>query len=515
MPIEKLERDGGGRLEVRRGLRCERDRDRRDAEQIALRRRRDRSRVDRVIAHVRAQVDSRYHEIGKPIEKTGDGEMHAIGRRAVDEQESVRRATNGERPIERQRVRSSAPIGFGRDDGDLGARRERGGEALETRSEIPVVIGKQDAHRTAAIITVALQSPVPTWFRSAALAAGCTPHHRLRHQRVHASQQAPIGRGDRRQFCLHSRHPLPALLQARLPRPQLAAALKQLLQATLRRAARHIGCSCACSWAMKRAITCASSRSVLPRRPTPSAYFFRSRALSTYTINPDAMREIRQQLVIAPRGLQPQATACRESLQPRAQSRALIAQRARRKGAGRTRHHHSLARYKPGASAALRNRSDPARFATRAQSTMLRRVRCAAPRPDAQFFPFASQADEADARSDCRRSRRPLPRAFAGARSPICSRRTRSVSRGCRLPGTTGSSICRRNAWARRRCLCSSRTRQRSACPGGSRRSSPGKRSTNPSAVPRCTRRCGSPTTRRSLSTAAMSSPRFAPRKRG
>ena len=153
--IEELQRHGRRGLEMHGRLRRERNRDRRNAEQEALGRRRHRARVDRVVAHVRAEIDAGDHEVGKAVEQPRHGEVHAVGRRAVDEQEAAGRAAHRQRPIERQRIRSAAAIGLRRDDGDLGARSERCGKALEARCKVAVVVGKQDAHGDAAIITVA------------------------------------------------------------------------------------------------------------------------------------------------------------------------------------------------------------------------------------------------------------------------------------------------------------------------------------------------------------------------
>ena len=87
------------------------------------------------------------------LEQSGDGEMDAIGRSAVDEQEAVGRAPHGQRAIERQRVRRAAAVALRRDDGDLGVRRELGREAFESGREVAVVIGKENAHGKRRICT--------------------------------------------------------------------------------------------------------------------------------------------------------------------------------------------------------------------------------------------------------------------------------------------------------------------------------------------------------------------------
>ena len=57
--------------------------------------------------------------VGKLVQQSGHRKMNAIGRRAVDELEAVRRAAHGQRPVERQRVRRAAAIAFRRDDRQL------------------------------------------------------------------------------------------------------------------------------------------------------------------------------------------------------------------------------------------------------------------------------------------------------------------------------------------------------------------------------------------------------------
>ena len=83
---------------------------------------------------------------GTVIEHAGDGQMHAVGRRAIDEVEAVGRAAQAQRPVERQRIAGAAAVALGRDDGDVGDRRQRLGERLDARGEIAVVVAQQDAH---------------------------------------------------------------------------------------------------------------------------------------------------------------------------------------------------------------------------------------------------------------------------------------------------------------------------------------------------------------------------------
>src|SRR5262249_28529347 len=124
----------------------ERDRERRDAEQVALSRGRDRSRVDRIVAHVGPEVDARHDHVRHLVEQAGDGEMDAVGGRAVHEAEPVRRLAHGQGPVEGEGVRSAAEVALRCDYGDASQVCERGRESSEPGCEIPVVVAQQDSH---------------------------------------------------------------------------------------------------------------------------------------------------------------------------------------------------------------------------------------------------------------------------------------------------------------------------------------------------------------------------------
>ena len=64
-----------------------------------------------------AEIDARDHHVGQPVEQARHREVDAVGRRAVDEQEAVGRAANGQRPVERQRIRRAAAVALRRDHG--------------------------------------------------------------------------------------------------------------------------------------------------------------------------------------------------------------------------------------------------------------------------------------------------------------------------------------------------------------------------------------------------------------
>jgi hypothetical protein len=106
----------------------------------AFGRRRDGTGVDRVVAHVGAEVDAGDDHIRQFVEHPGDRQMHAVGRRAVDVIEAVGRALQGKGAIERQGVAGAAAIAFGRDDGDVGDLGKRARQPLDSRREVTVVV---------------------------------------------------------------------------------------------------------------------------------------------------------------------------------------------------------------------------------------------------------------------------------------------------------------------------------------------------------------------------------------
>jgi hypothetical protein len=66
---KELQRDLRRRLEMRGGFRSELNRDRRNAEQLACGGRGHGAGVDRVVAHVGAEVDAGHHHVGQVIEQ--------------------------------------------------------------------------------------------------------------------------------------------------------------------------------------------------------------------------------------------------------------------------------------------------------------------------------------------------------------------------------------------------------------------------------------------------------------
>ena len=125
----------------------QRDRDRRQTEMAALERRRHSARVQHVVPEVPARVDARHHEVRVPIEKPGEREVDAVGRRALDHDEAVLARFRPKRNAERERVARSAPIPVGGRYRHLPVLREGAPQAHEPRRAVAIVIAQEDAHR--------------------------------------------------------------------------------------------------------------------------------------------------------------------------------------------------------------------------------------------------------------------------------------------------------------------------------------------------------------------------------
>jgi hypothetical protein len=128
------------------GLAAQRNGQRRNAEQETLGGGGDGARIDRVVAHVGADIDSRHHHVRQPVEHAGHRQMDAVGRRAIDVVEAVRRALQRQRAIERQRIARAAAVTLGRHHGDLGDVGQRARQVLDSRREITIIVAEQDPH---------------------------------------------------------------------------------------------------------------------------------------------------------------------------------------------------------------------------------------------------------------------------------------------------------------------------------------------------------------------------------
>ena len=80
----------------------ERDRDRGLAEKATFGRRGDRSRIQDVVAEVRAVVDARNHHVRLERKQARDGQVHAVGRRALHEVHIGLGLPDAQRHLERE-----------------------------------------------------------------------------------------------------------------------------------------------------------------------------------------------------------------------------------------------------------------------------------------------------------------------------------------------------------------------------------------------------------------------------
>ena len=117
-----------------------------DVQQRSLERGGDRARVRHVIAEVRAEIDAGDDEIGPGIlHQLEDGQVHAVGRRTVDDPLVGLDLQQPERPVQRQRVRSGALLAVGRDDDDIAHLAAGRRQLAQTFAVNPVVVGDQNA----------------------------------------------------------------------------------------------------------------------------------------------------------------------------------------------------------------------------------------------------------------------------------------------------------------------------------------------------------------------------------
>ena len=87
-----------------------------NAEQRAFERAGDGPRIGDVVAEVPSLVDAGDDEIGQAVEDVRDGDVDAVGRRAVDGEDAIVDRLEPQRPPQRQRVADRARLGRRRDD---------------------------------------------------------------------------------------------------------------------------------------------------------------------------------------------------------------------------------------------------------------------------------------------------------------------------------------------------------------------------------------------------------------
>ena len=157
------------------------ERNGRHTKQVPLHRCAHGTGVDRVVPHVGTIVDARDHQVGPVPEQTGERDVHAVGRRAIEITKAVGRRGDVQRGIERQGVRFRAVVELGRNHFHLSHVLERFVQGHNARSLVTVVVRNQYFHGR---------------LYSARIVGRCLPHRSLqRHlqSRGLAIIDAPIG----------------------------------------------------------------------------------------------------------------------------------------------------------------------------------------------------------------------------------------------------------------------------------------------------------------------------------
>jgi hypothetical protein len=125
----------------------QRDRHRGQAQETALHRRGDGARIDDVVAEVGGVVDARHHDVGFGFEHAGDGDVHAVGRRAVYAEAAGLELHHAHRAVEGEGVAGAAAVAVRRDHDHLmaGIAQARGEDA-DARGVDAVVVADKYAH---------------------------------------------------------------------------------------------------------------------------------------------------------------------------------------------------------------------------------------------------------------------------------------------------------------------------------------------------------------------------------
>ena len=111
--------------------------------------------VGDVVAEVRAEVDAGDDEIGPVVpHQLEDGQVDAIGRRAVDDVFVLAELQHPQRTVQRERMRRRALLAIGRDDDDLDAVDAPAGvrQLAEPFAVDAVVVGDEDAGHGARMV---------------------------------------------------------------------------------------------------------------------------------------------------------------------------------------------------------------------------------------------------------------------------------------------------------------------------------------------------------------------------
>ncbi|CPP10934.1 Uncharacterised protein [Bordetella pertussis] len=140
LALDHLAGGARGRFDVLPAFFDQREGDRGDAEQVALAGRGHRAGIKRVVAHVGAVVDAGHHQVGTRIHQAGQGDVHAIGRRAVDVDEAVGSGAHRQRPVQGQGVRGAAVIRLRRDHGQFAQPGQRLDQRFQPGGVVTIVV---------------------------------------------------------------------------------------------------------------------------------------------------------------------------------------------------------------------------------------------------------------------------------------------------------------------------------------------------------------------------------------
>ena len=136
-------REGRGVAEVDLGLGREREGHRRQPEERALAGSAHRSRIEDVVAEVRATVDARKHQVGPARQQLDDGQVDAVGGGAVDGVDALLDPLRPQRVLEGERLRAGRHLAVGSHHVHLAQRSQGRRQRLDARGVYPVVVGDE------------------------------------------------------------------------------------------------------------------------------------------------------------------------------------------------------------------------------------------------------------------------------------------------------------------------------------------------------------------------------------
>ena len=144
--LDQLTRFGGSRIEMAPALLHLRERHRGNAKQIPLHRRAHSSRVNGVVAHVGAIVDTGHHQVGFVIKQACQGNVHTVSRRSVHITKAVAGLTHVQRRMQGQCVGLGTVVLLRRHNFNATQVLERFVQGHNAGGLKAVVVGNQNIH---------------------------------------------------------------------------------------------------------------------------------------------------------------------------------------------------------------------------------------------------------------------------------------------------------------------------------------------------------------------------------